>query len=162
MTTSDELAALAQQGVKTIETTILGLLESHPEGLRNSQIASMLGLRSSFRGRQRDYLSYSVLGGLLAQGKVIWDQTTKLFTVVSLDESAPLAQEGVERIEKAILQLLRANPAGLRNAEIAESLGLRSSFRGRQKDYLTYSVLGRMLARGQVVWDEDTKLFTKP
>ena len=48
--------------------------------------------------------------------------------------SQALAQEGLRQIETAVLQLLDANPQGLRNAQIAESLGLRSDFRGRQKD----------------------------
>lgn len=71
------------------------------------------------------------------------------------------AQEGLRRIELAILRLLGNHSQGLRNAEIAEKLKLRSDFRGRQKDYLTYSVLGGLLRRGEVVWDQSTKLFSK-
>ena len=63
-------------------------------------------------------------------------------------DSQTLAQEGLRQIETAILRLLEASPQGLRNSEIAESLGLRSDFQGRQKDYLTYSILGGLLARG--------------
>jgi hypothetical protein len=71
------------------------------------------------------------------------------------------AQEGLQRIEDAILRLLHRNPDGLRNSRIAEVLNLRSDFRGRQKDYLTYSILGGLLARGKVIWDQKTKLFNK-
>ena len=74
--------ALAQEGLRHIENAILMLLESHPAGLRNSQIADALGLRSSIRGRQRNYLTYSVLGGLMDQGKVAQDQETSIFTKV--------------------------------------------------------------------------------
>jgi hypothetical protein len=71
------------------------------------------------------------------------------------------AQEGLRRIEAAILRLLARNPQGLRNSEIAEKLELRSHFNGKQKDYLTYSVLGGLLSRGEVVQDERTKLFLR-
>ena len=57
-----------------------------------------------------------------------------------------LRQEGLSRIEDAILRLLGGNARGLRNAEIAEKLQLRSHFTGKQMDYLTYSVLGGLLS----------------
>ncbi len=72
-----------------------------------------------------------------------------------------LAQEGLRHIEQAILMLLEANPQGLRNAQIAEALGLRSSIRDGQRNYLTYSVLGGLLTRGEVVQNRATKFFTK-
>ena len=49
-----------------------------------------------------------------------------------------IAQEGLRLIENAILRLLDANSQGLRNIEIADSLGLRSSSQGNQRNYLTY------------------------
>lgn len=79
---SDDTAArvLAQEGLRHIEQAILMLLEANPQGLRNSQVADKLGLRSSIRDGQRNYLTYSVLGGLMARGAVVQDQRTKLFT----------------------------------------------------------------------------------
>jgi hypothetical protein len=71
---------LAQEGLRHIESAILMLLDSYPDGLRNSQIAELLGLRSSIRGRQRNYLTYSVLGGLMDQGKIAQDCETSIFT----------------------------------------------------------------------------------
>ena len=81
---SDDTAAhvLAEEGLRHIERAILMLLEDHPAGLRNSQIADLLGLRSSIRGRQRNYLTYSVLGGLMDKGKVAQDRETSIFTQV--------------------------------------------------------------------------------
>ena len=72
-----------------------------------------------------------------------------------------LAQEGLHHIEQAILMLLDAHPSGLRNSQIADLLGLRSSIRDGQRNYLTYSVLGGLMARGQVVQDRGTKIFTR-
>ena len=73
---------LAQEGLRHIQMAILMVLESHPEGLRNSQIADFLDLRSSIRGSQQDYLTYSVLGGLMEQGKITHNRETKAFTKI--------------------------------------------------------------------------------
>ena len=79
------------------------------------------------------------------------------------DATAPrvLAQEGLRHIEQAILMLLEAHPDFLRNAQIADLLGLRSSIRDGQRNYLTYAVLGGLMVRGDVVQDRETKVFTK-
>lgn len=71
-----------------------------------------------------------------------------------------LAPSGLQHMEGAILPLLDANLQGLRNSEIAELQGLRSSLTGRLKDYLTYSVLGGLILRGKVDRDDETRLFT--
>lgn len=78
--TNDAARLLAQEGLRHIEDAILMLLEAHPQGLRNAQIADALGLRSSIRDGQRNYLTYSVLGGLMARGAVAQDRNTKVFT----------------------------------------------------------------------------------
>ena len=81
---------------------------------------------------------------------------------MNTDESAyTMAQAGLRQIEEAIIRLLEANPQGLRNAQIAELLGLHSDFRGNQKDYLTYSVLGGLISKETVVRNDETKLFAK-
>lgn len=72
-----------------------------------------------------------------------------------------IAQEGLQLIEEAIIRLLEANPQGLRNAKIADLLGLHSDFRGNQKDYLTYSILGGLIAKEKVIRNDKSKLFTK-
>jgi hypothetical protein len=51
------------------------------------------------------------------------------------------AQSGFSDIKESILDLLNANEQGLGNSEIAELLGLRTGLDGRQKDYLTWSIL---------------------
>ena len=81
---ADDTAALvlAQEGLRHIEQAILLLLDAHPNGLRNSQISDLLGLRSSIRDGQRNYLTYSVLGGLMARGEVAQNRETKVFTKV--------------------------------------------------------------------------------
>lgn len=60
------------------------------------------------------------------------------------------AQQGLAMLKKAVLDLARANRGGITNADAASVLGLRSDYRGRQKDYLSYSVLGLLLREGKV------------
>ena len=60
----------AQLGLELLKTAILGLAKANPDGITNSDAASLLGLRSDYRGKQKDYLSYSVLGLLLREGKI--------------------------------------------------------------------------------------------
>lgn len=53
-------------------------------------------------------------------------------------------------LEDAILEYLKAQPEGAINNQIARDLGLESDFEGRQKNYLTYSLLGGLMKRGLV------------
>jgi uncharacterized protein len=61
----------AQLGLQLLKTSILELAIANPEGILNSDAASLLGLRSDYQGKQKGYLSYSILGLLLREGKVI-------------------------------------------------------------------------------------------
>ena len=70
MNTDPATRNIAQEGLRKIENAILELLERNPEGLSNVEIADSLDLRSDFLGGSRNYLTYSVLGGLLRQEKV--------------------------------------------------------------------------------------------
>ncbi len=60
------------------------------------------------------------------------------------------AQIGLELIKSAIVEFAEANPDGVTNADAASLLGLRSDYRGRQKDYLSYSVFGLLIREGRV------------
>ena len=83
-----DLQSVAQEGLSQIESSILRLLDANPQGLRNAEIARLLGLTFDFRGNYKNYLTYSVLGGLLRHGKIEWDPDTKLFTSQGRDTSA--------------------------------------------------------------------------
>ena len=61
----------AQQGLELMKEAILGILAQKSDGLRNAEIAELLGIRSDYQGEQKDYLSWSVLGLLLNEGKVV-------------------------------------------------------------------------------------------
>ena len=60
------------------------------------------------------------------------------------------AQLGLDLLKSAILDSAKANPAGISNSDAARLLGLRSDYRGRQKDYLSYSVLGLLIREGKL------------
>jgi hypothetical protein len=57
------------------------------------------------------------------------------------------AQLGLQLLKDAILEFTAANKDGVGNSDVASLLGLRSDYRGKQKDYLSYSVLGLRLPR---------------
>jgi hypothetical protein len=60
------------------------------------------------------------------------------------------AQIGLEFLKASVFEFIRANQGGVANADAASLLGLRSDYRGRQKDYLSYSVLGLLLREGKI------------
>ena len=154
-------AQLAQEGMRHIENAILELLFRNPQGLRNVQIANMLGLSSEFRGEQRNFLTYAVLGRLLAQGRILRNEETKTYTVMNADTVVQEgAQAGLQLLQESVLRLLEQNPQGLRNVEIANSLILNSEFQGRQRNRLTHAILGGLMAQGRITWNEETKIFT--
>jgi hypothetical protein len=67
----------AQLGLELLKTAVLDLTRVNPEGVTNAETASLLGLRSDYRSRQKNYLSYSILGLLLREGKVVREAGTK-------------------------------------------------------------------------------------
>jgi hypothetical protein len=68
-----------------------------------------------------------------------------------MEELRTRAQEGLRRIEDAIAELLRSNSDGLTNTQITELMGLHSDQGGKQKNYLAWSILGRMMKDGRVM-----------
>lgn len=60
----------AQIGLVLLKESILELAQANPEGITNAETASVLGLRSDYGGGSKDYLSYSILGLLMRDGKI--------------------------------------------------------------------------------------------
>ncbi|GAB4238045.1 MAG: hypothetical protein Kow00109_12270 [Acidobacteriota bacterium] len=60
------------------------------------------------------------------------------------------AQIGLRLLKEAVLELAKANPHGITNADAASLLGLRSDYGGGSKDYLTYSILGLLMREGRI------------
>lgn len=60
----------AQVALALLKDAVLELAKANPNGISNSDAASLLGLRSDYGGGSKDYLSYSVLGILMREGKL--------------------------------------------------------------------------------------------
>jgi hypothetical protein len=67
----------AQVALALLKDAVLELAKANPAGISNSDTASLLGLRSDYGGGSKDYLSYSVLGILMREGKLERSATNK-------------------------------------------------------------------------------------
>jgi uncharacterized protein len=56
--------------VSLLKEAILEVIKQNSEGIGNSEIARILTLESDFEGNQRNYLSWSIIGLLVNEGKV--------------------------------------------------------------------------------------------
>jgi hypothetical protein len=61
----------AEKGLTLVKEAILDYLGAYADGLRNADLAHDLGLGSDHEGQQKNYLTYSVLGLLLKEAKVL-------------------------------------------------------------------------------------------
>ena len=71
------------------------------------------------------------------------------------------AQLGLQFLRTATLEFLKANPQGIKNNELAKYLDLQSDNNGKQKDYLSYSILGTLMKDNLIVKSSDSKYSIK-
>ena len=57
-------------GLDLIKSAIMELAKANLSGIKNSDAAKYLGLESNYGGGSKDYLSYSILGLLMKEGRV--------------------------------------------------------------------------------------------
>lgn len=67
----------AQQGLSLLKDAVLELTKANCLGVTNSDVASLLGLRSDYGGGSKDYLSFSILGILMREGKVVREEKSR-------------------------------------------------------------------------------------
>ena len=60
----------SQQAIFLLKDAILETILQNPNGIGNSEIARRLKLESDFEGSQKNYLSWSIIGLLVNEGKV--------------------------------------------------------------------------------------------
>lgn len=60
----------AQMGLNILKSAVMELAKANPNGIKNSDAAKYLGLQSDYGGGSKDYLSYSILGLLMKEGKI--------------------------------------------------------------------------------------------
>ena len=60
----------AQMGLELIKSAVMELAKANQGGIKNSDAAKYLGLQSDYGGGSKDYLSYSILGILMKEGRM--------------------------------------------------------------------------------------------
>ena len=60
----------AQIGLSLLKASVLELAIANPLGVTNSELCHTLGLQSDYHGGSKDYLSWSILGLLMREGRV--------------------------------------------------------------------------------------------
>jgi hypothetical protein len=70
------------------------------------------------------------------------------------------AHLGVDLLKEAVQELVKANYAGITNADASKALGLQSDYGGGSKDYLTWSLLGLLMGDGKISRGENKKYQT--
>ncbi|GAA3527266.1 GIY-YIG nuclease family protein [Zobellella aerophila] len=67
----------AQMGLGILKSAVMELAKANPEGIKNSDAAKYLGLQSDYGGGSKDYLSYSILGILMKEGRMMRNEKKK-------------------------------------------------------------------------------------
>ena len=67
----------AQMGLDLLKAAVMELAKANSTGIRNSDAAKYLGLQSDYGGGSKDYLSYSLLGILMKEGKIERNESKK-------------------------------------------------------------------------------------
>jgi|ERR1041385_4293887 hypothetical protein len=60
----------AQLALQMMKDSVLELAKANKEGVTNSEVSKSLGLQSDYLGGSKDYLSWSILGLLMREGKM--------------------------------------------------------------------------------------------
>jgi hypothetical protein len=64
-------AEKAQIGLELLKNAVMELAIANEEGVTNSDVTHTLGLQSDYLGGSKDYLSWSLLGLLMREGRMI-------------------------------------------------------------------------------------------
>lgn len=60
----------SKQAVALLKEAVLETIKHHPDGIGNSDLARQLKLESDYEGSQKNYLSWSIVGLLVNEGKL--------------------------------------------------------------------------------------------
>lgn len=60
----------AQVGLDLLKSAIFELAQANPEGITNADASKSLGLQSDYAGGSKDYLTWSVIGILMREGRM--------------------------------------------------------------------------------------------
>lgn len=65
----------AQLGLTLLKDAVLELAKANAKGILNADAAKVLGLQSDYAGGSKDYLSWSIIGLLMREGRMRRDDT---------------------------------------------------------------------------------------
>lgn len=71
----------AQMGLQLLKDAVMELAKANEGGIKNSYAAKYLGLQSDYGGGSKDYLSYSLLGILMKEGRLARTEKKKHLAV---------------------------------------------------------------------------------
>ncbi|WP_410500150.1 GIY-YIG nuclease family protein [Chitinibacter sp. S2-10] len=61
----------SQMALELLKSAVMALAKANLNGISNSDAAKYLGLQSDYGGGSKDYLSYSIIGLLMKEGRLI-------------------------------------------------------------------------------------------
>lgn len=67
----------AQMALDLLKSAVMELAKANPSGISNSDAAKYLGLQSDYGGGSKDYLSYSILGLLMKESRLVRNGSRK-------------------------------------------------------------------------------------
>lgn len=128
---------ILESGHKVIHTVIADNL-TEPQALKiEAELISAFGIRNQ--------------GGLLTNRVRPNTEITGKQLSLNIPEGCyEKAQMALELLKSAVMELAKANPNGIGNADVAKYLGLQSDYGGGSKDYLSYSILGLLMKEGRL------------
>ncbi len=97
-------------------------------------------------------------GGMLTNSVIPSGSLQKQKTMVVVPSGASeKAQMALTMLKDAVLELAKANSAGVTNSDVTKALGLQSDYSGGSKDYLSWSVIGILMREGRLRREEGSR-----
>ncbi len=138
------IQAIHDEGLKVLHTVLVDNLSEEQSLKIEAELIAAFGIRSQ--------------GGLLTNRiRPNPENIKKRLKTNVPDGSYEKAQLGLEFLKAAVMELAKANPEGITNADVAKYLGLQSDYGGGSKDYLSYSLLGLLMKEGRMERVENRK-----
>lgn len=139
---------IREAGQEPVSQILISGLSDPQAHLLEAQLISAFGTMST--------------GGILTNQVIPGGERRSGRGEVTIPWGAPeRAAVGRELLCEVVLDLVKLNPQGVTNADVASVLGLRSDHQGGAKDYLSYSILGLLLSRNLIA-KEGKKYFYVP
>jgi hypothetical protein len=73
--------------------------------------------------------------------------------------SRELAQQGLQFVEDAVVNLLTRHPEGMTTERIADVLGLRGDLEPEHRDLIVAGILELLVKSGRILWDEQAQIY---